>query len=119
MRRRASRFVVQPAEVQQHLAAAKAILDKGDNPEQAQFFSRHLCDMSLFYANDYKTIADLQKADQRRPVRPISAQAYEKSGDQQQAMDYYRRVLAIKEGNPPSVSRVPSRKRNGAVGDRQ
>ncbi len=98
----------QPAEAQQHLAAAKAILDKGDNPEQAQFFP-YLAGYVAFYANDYKTaIADLQKADQHDPfVLVLLAQAYEKSGDQQQAMDYYRRVLAISTHNPTSAFARP------------
>src|SRR5690348_13902851 len=40
-----------PAEAQKHVAAAKAILDKGTNPEQAQFFP-YLKGYVAFYAGD-------------------------------------------------------------------
>ncbi len=79
---------------QQHVAAAKAALDKAANPDQMRFFP-YLTGYVAFYADDYKTaIADLQKADQRDPfILVLLAQAYEKSGNKAQAVDYYKKVL--------------------------
>src|SRR5580704_809465 len=52
------------AEAQKHIAAAKAVLDKGAIPEQAQFFP-YLQGYVAFYAGDYKTaLADLKQANQ-------------------------------------------------------
>ncbi len=58
------------AEAANHLAAAKAILDKGTNPDQVRFYP-YLSGYVAFYQHDYKTaIAELQKGDQKDPVRP-------------------------------------------------
>jgi tetratricopeptide (TPR) repeat protein len=95
-------------EAQKHVAAAKAILDKGTNPNQAIFFP-YLTGYVAFYTGDYKTaIADLQKADQKDPfILALIAQAYEKSGDKSQAMDYYRKVLTINSHNPTNAFARP------------
>jgi tetratricopeptide (TPR) repeat protein len=79
---------------QQHLAAAKAALDKANNPGQARFYP-YLTGYLAFYQGDYKTaIAELQKADQHDPfILVLLAQAYEKSGDAAHAKDSYRKVL--------------------------
>ena len=88
-------------EAQKHLVAAKALVDKGTNPDQVRFYP-YLAGYVALYSGDYKTaIAELQKADQRDPfVLCLLAQAYEKSGDQKQAMDYYRKVLTINQHSP-------------------
>jgi tetratricopeptide (TPR) repeat protein len=95
-------------EAQKHVAAAKAILDKGTNPNQAIFFP-YLTGYVAFYSGDYKTsITDLQKADQKDPfILTLIAQAYEKTGDRSQAMDYYRKVLAINSHNPTNAFARP------------
>src|SRR5229473_8062665 len=99
-------------EAQKHIAAAKAILDKGTNPDQARFFP-YLTGYVAFYAGDYKTaLADLQKADQRDPlILALLGEAYEKSGDRSQAMDYYRKVLAINTHNPTNAFARPLAKK--------
>jgi tetratricopeptide (TPR) repeat protein len=95
-------------EAQKHVAAAKTILDKGTNPNQAIFFP-YLTGYVAFYSGDYKTaIADLQKADQKDPfILALIAQAYEKTGDRSQAMDYYRKVLDINTHNPTNAFARP------------
>jgi tetratricopeptide (TPR) repeat protein len=95
-------------EAQKHVAAAKAILDKGTNPNQAIFFP-YLTGYVAFYSGDYKTaIADLKQADQKDPfILALIAQAYEKTGDRSQAMDYYRKVLAINSHNPTNAFARP------------
>ncbi len=55
------------AEAQKHVAAAKAILGKGTNPEQAQFLP-YLQGYVAFYGGDYKTaLEELLKANQNDP----------------------------------------------------
>jgi len=100
------------AEAQQHVAAAKAALDKANNPDQSRFFP-YLTGYVAFYTGDYKTaIADLQKADQRDPlILALLGQSYEKSGDRSQAMDYYRKVLAINTHNPTNAFARPLAKK--------
>ena len=96
------------AEAPKHLAAAKAILDKGDNPDQVRFYP-YLSGYVAFYLHDYKTaIAELQKGDQKDPfVLSLLAQACEKSGDHAQALDYYRKVLTINTHNPTNAFARP------------
>ena len=98
----------QRAEAQKHVAAAKSILDKGTNPEQAPFYP-YLTGYVAFHAGDYKTaLAELQKGEQRDPfVLSLIAQAYEKSGNQAQAMEYYRRVLASNSHGPTNAFARP------------
>ncbi len=104
-------------EAQHHVAAAKAILDKGGNPDQMRFYP-YLTGYVAFYAGDYKTaIAELQKADQRDPfILSLLAQAYEKSGDKTQAMEYYRKVLASNAHNPTNAFARPFAKKKLAEG---
>jgi len=99
-------------EAQKHIAAAKAILDKGTNPDQARFFP-YLTGYVAYYAGDYKTaLADLQKADQRDPfILCMIAQTYEKMGDQTQALDLYRKALASNAHNPPNAYAHPLAKK--------
>lgn len=105
----------QAAEAQKHVAAAKAILDKGTNPDQAQFFP-YLTGYVALYTGDTKTaIAELQKASQRDPfILVLLGQAYEKSGEKAQAMECYRKALASNAHNPPNaLARPIARKKAG------
>lgn len=88
-------------EARQHLAAAKAALDKANNPEQARFYP-YLTGYVALYGGDYKTaISDLQKADQHDPfILVLLGQAYEKTGDMAAAKNYYRKVLDVNGHNP-------------------
>ncbi len=103
-------------EAQKHVAAAKAILDKGGNPDQVRFYP-YLTGYVALYAGDYKTaIAELQKADQRDPfILSLLAQAFEKSGDNAQAMEYYRKVLASNAHNPTNAFARPLAKKNATA----
>lgn len=100
------------AEAQQHVVAAKAILDKGTNPQQAPFFP-YLEGYVACYLGDTKAaIAALQRADQRDPfILVLLAQAYEKSGDKAQAVEYYRKVLAVNSHNPTNAFARPIAKK--------
>jgi len=95
-------------EAQQHVAAAKAALDKANNPDQAKFYP-YLTGYVAFYTSDYKSaITELQKADQHDPaVLALLGEAYEKSGDQAQAKVYYGKVLELTNHNPANAFARP------------
>ena len=97
-----------PAEAQKHVAAAKAMLDKGTNPEQTQFFP-YLKGYVAFYAGDYKTaLEELKQANQNDAfIQCMMAQTYEKLGDKDKAVEYYRKAAAAISHNPPAAYAVP------------
>ncbi len=105
------------SEAERHVAAAKSALDQANNPDQLRFYP-YLTGYVAFYSGDYKTaIADLQKADQRDPfILVLLAQAYERSGDQEQAQDYYRKVLNSNAHNPTNAFARPMAKEKLAKG---
>ncbi len=98
----------QAAEAQKHVAAAKAVLDKGTNPEQAPFFP-YLAGYVAFYGGDYKTaLAELEKANQNDPfILSLMAQCQEKLGNQAAATELYKKVLASNAHNPTGAFSRP------------
>jgi len=104
-------------EAQQHIVAAKAALDKANNPDQARFLP-YLSGYVAFYAGDYKTaIAELQKADQHDPlILALLAESYEKTGDSSQAAEYYRKVLTLNTHNPTNAFARPLARKKLAGG---
>jgi tetratricopeptide (TPR) repeat protein len=96
------------AEAQKHVAAAKTILDKGTIPEQAQFFP-YLKGYVAFYAGDYKAaLEELNKANQNDPfIQCMMGQTYEKLGEKDKAMEYYRKASTASLHNPPAAYAVP------------
>jgi tetratricopeptide (TPR) repeat protein len=104
-------------EAQPHVAAAKAALDKANNPDQARFYP-YIIGYVAFYTGDYKTaIAELLKADQHDPLNlALLGEAYEKSGDPAQAKDYYRKVLEINGHSPTNAFARPLARKKLEVG---
>jgi len=100
------------AEAQKHLSAAKAILDKGAIPEQARFFP-YLEGYVAFYAQDYKRALEaLQASDPDDPfIQCMLGQSYEKLGDQERALEYYRKASTASSHNPPAAYAVPFAKK--------
>jgi Flp pilus assembly protein TadD len=98
----------QQAEARRHEAAAKAILDKGTNPEQAPFFP-YLAGYVAFYAGDFKgALSELQKANQNDPfILALMAQAHEGLGEPPQAKDIYRKILTFTSHNPTNAYARP------------
>ncbi len=99
-----------------HIAAARAILDKGTNPGQEQFFP-YLTGYVAFYSADYKTaLAELQKANQNDPfIQCLLAQTYEALGEKDKATELYRKAAAATAHNPATAYAVPfSKKKLGA-----
>jgi len=95
-------------EAQKHIAAAKAILDKGNIPEQIAFFP-YLKAYVEFYGADYKAaLEDLNQANQSDPfIQCMIGETYEKLGQKDKAMEYYRKVSITSYHNPGSAYAVP------------
>jgi len=85
----------QREEAEKQVVAAKAALEKANNPDQALFFP-YLTGYVAFYGGDYKTaITELGKANQEDPfILMLLAESYEKVGDTAQAKEYYGKVMA-------------------------
>ena len=95
-------------EAQKQIAAAKAALEKANNPDQAQFFP-YLTGYVAFYGGDYKTaIMELRKANQDDPfILVLLAQSYEKAGDAVRAREYYGKVMANNAHGPTNAFARP------------
>ena len=102
----------QAAEAQKHVAAAKTVLDKGTNPDQAAFFP-YLVGYVAFYGGDYKAaLTALQQGNQSDPfILSLIAQACEKLGDDAQAKEYYKKILASNAHNPTNAFARPLAKK--------
>ena len=100
------------AEAQKHVATAKAILDKGTNPEQAQFLP-YLQGYVAFYGGEYKlALQELLKANQDGAfIQCMIGQTYEKLGDEEKALEYYRKASTAIAHNPAAAYAVPLAKK--------
>ena len=98
-----------PKQAEAHVAAAKAIVDKGKLPPNQAAFYPYLAGYVAFYAGNYKAaIEELQKADQKDPfILSLLAQAYEKSGNKDEAMKLYRQILTINSHSPTNAFARP------------
>jgi Flp pilus assembly protein TadD len=83
------------ATARSQMAAAKAILDKGTNPEENIQYPYLAGYVALYLKNYTEAIAELQQADQKDPfVLMLLAESYEGAGDQARARAAYTKVLA-------------------------
>ena len=100
------------AEAQKHVAAAKAILDKGTIPEQAAFVP-YLEGYVAFYAGDYKAaLEELKQANPNDPfIQCMTGQTYEKLGVKDKALEFYRKASTAISHNPPAAYAVPFAKK--------
>lgn len=102
----------------QHVASAKAILEKGTNSEQAPFFP-YLAGYVAFYAGDYNTALDeLLRANQNDPfTQCLIGQTHEKLGQKNKGVEWCRKASAAISHNPPAAYAIPfSYRRIAALG---
>jgi tetratricopeptide (TPR) repeat protein len=97
-----------PDDGARYVAAAKAILDKGTNPEQQVYFP-YLAGYVAFYRGDYSgALADLRNASQADPfIQCLIAQCYEKLGDANNALNYYRLAAGASAHSVPAALARP------------
>jgi tetratricopeptide (TPR) repeat protein len=95
-------------DARKYVAAARAILSKGNSPDQQVFFP-YLTGYVAFYAGDYAAaLADLQDAVQTDPfIQCLIAQTYDKLGDQAKALEYYRRAASATAHSVPAAFARP------------
>jgi Flp pilus assembly protein TadD len=103
----------QKADAEKHVAAAKAILDRGNLPDQQKEYFPYLAGYVALHTGDYKTaLAELQQGNQNDAyVLGLIAQTYEKLGQRDQAMEYYRKVMASTTHNPTTAGSRPLARR--------
>jgi Flp pilus assembly protein TadD len=96
------------AAADRHVAAAKAALDTGTNPQQAPFLP-YLTGYVAFYAGEYqKALADFATGNQNDPfVLSLTAQALEKTGQPDKAMALYKQIMASTAHNPTNAFARP------------
>jgi Flp pilus assembly protein TadD len=103
---------------QKHVSAAKALLDQ--NPEMAKdqaIFYPYLTGYVAFYGGDYNAaLTELQKANQDDAfIQSLIGQTYEKLGQKEKAMEFYRKAAQVTSHNPPAAYARPlARKKLGA-----
>lgn len=106
------------AEAQKHVAAAKAIFEKGAIPQQAPFV-RYLQGYVAFYGQDFKAALEyFLQANQNDPfIQCMMAQTYEKLSEKDKAIEAYRKAARATAHNPPAAYAVPfAKKRLASLG---
>ena len=88
------------AAARKHADAVKTLLSKIDDRDQQAFYP-YLTGYIALFAKDYRqAVAELSQGDQSDPfVLGLMAQAYQKLGDNAQAAEYFRKVLAVPAHN--------------------
>jgi len=104
------------AEAEKHIATARELLERGNMPAQQKEYFPYLTGYVALYTGDVQTaINDLLQANQNDAyVLGLLAQAYEKRGEKEKALDCYRRVLQSTAHNPTTAGSRPLAKRKVA-----
>lgn len=97
------------AEAQTHVVAAKEILDRGNMPAQQKEYFPYLAGYVALFTGDYQTaLTQLQQGNQNDAyVLGLIAQTYEKLGQTDKAMEYYRKVMTSTTHNPTTAGSRP------------
>jgi len=101
------------AEAEEHVAAARAALEKMTASRiQQQNFMPYLTGYVALYLGDYNTaLADLLKAQKDPFTECLLGQTYEKLGQNDKAMEQYRLAAAASGHNPPAAYGIPFAKK--------
>jgi Flp pilus assembly protein TadD len=104
------------AQADRHVATAKEILDRGNMPAQQKEYFPYLTGFVALYTGDAQgAITDLIQGNQNDAyVLGLLAQAYEKLGQKDKALEYYRKVLTSTTHNPTTAAARPLAKRKVA-----
>jgi tetratricopeptide (TPR) repeat protein len=104
------------SDAQKHVAAAKAIFEKGTIPEQAPFVP-YLEGYVAFFTRDYHAALEhFLKANQNDAfIQCMLGRTYEQLGQKDQAIEWYRKAAAAISHNPPAAYAVPWSKRRLAA----
>jgi tetratricopeptide (TPR) repeat protein len=101
-----------PEEALKYVREARAILDRGRNPEQEQYFP-YLSGYVAFYAGDYPAaLAALQSASSGDPfIQCLIGQTYEAIGNREKALEYYRMAANSTAHSVPAAYARPFARR--------
>ena len=101
------------ADAEKHVAAAKALLDRGNMPaQQAEYFPYLQGYVALYTGDPNGALAALQKANQNDAyIDSLIAQTYEKLGQKDKAIEFYRKVMASTTHNPTTAGSRPLAKK--------
>jgi tetratricopeptide (TPR) repeat protein len=94
------------AEAEKHVALAKQAVDGMTQlKQQQQSFLPYLTGYVAFYTGDYhKALDDLMQSQQYDPfIQCMIGQAYDKLGEKDKAMEFYRKAAATQGHNPPAA----------------
>ncbi len=93
------------AEAEKHVAAAKAQVDAMTTLKaQQESFLPYLTGYVAFYTGDSKkALDDFQQAQQDPFIQCMIGETYEKLGEKDKAMEYYRKAAATQAHNPPAA----------------
>lgn len=101
------------AEADKHVATAKEILDRGNMPAQQKEYFPYLTGFVALYTGDtQRAVTDLLQGNQNDAyVLGLIAQGYEKLGQKEKALEFYRKVLGSTTHNPTTAGSRPGAKR--------
>jgi Flp pilus assembly protein TadD len=97
------------AEAERRILAAKALLDRGNMPAQQKEYFPYLVGYVALAGGDYqRALTNLQQANQNDVyVLGLIAQTYERLDQHDQAVEYYRKVMASTIHNPTAAASRP------------
>lgn len=99
---------------EKHIVAARVALDKMTESKKAQelFFPYLTGYVALYTGDAAKALADLEKANQNDAfILCLKADALEKLGRKEEAMELYKKAAATRGHNPPAAYAVPLAKK--------
>jgi Flp pilus assembly protein TadD len=99
-----------------HVAAVRALVDRGNMPAQQKEYLPYLTGYVALATGDYQmALTELQQGNQNDAyVLGLMAQTYEKLGQKDKALEYYKKVMASTTHNPTTAGSRPLARRKVA-----